>query len=137
MLNLANPVAAFRWWRLPADGIGLARMEFAVTNAIQVHPMALIRFDKLKDECAKMNICSLTAGYKNKHDYFVDKLSHGLASLCAAVYPRPAIIRMSDFKANEYAGLIGGREFEPEEENPMIGLRGASRYYSSLYKEGF
>ncbi|KFH40499.1 Phosphoenolpyruvate synthase-like protein [Hapsidospora chrysogenum ATCC 11550] len=137
MLNLANPAAAFRWWRLPADGIGLARMEFVVTNAIQVHPMALIHFDKLKDEGAKTDISRLTAGYKHKPDYFVDKLSRGFASLCAAVYPRPAIIRMSDFKTNEYAGLIGGREFEPEEENPMIGFRGASRYYSSLYKEGF
>jgi pyruvate,water dikinase len=137
MLNLANPSAAFRWWRLPCDGIGLARMEFVVTNAIRVHPMALVHFDKLKDEKAKQEIEVLTAGYKNKPDYFVDKLAHGLACLCAAVYPKPAIIRMSDFKTNEYAGLVGGTDFEPREENPMLGFRGASRYYSPRYKEGF
>src|SRR6202012_101801 len=105
MLNLANPAAAYRWWRLPADGIGLARMEFVVSNAIQVHPMALVHFDQLKDENARQKISKLTVGYKDKPDYFVDGLSHGFASLCAAVYPRPTIIRMSDFKTNEYAGL--------------------------------
>jgi pyruvate,water dikinase len=137
MLNLSNPAAAYRWWRLPTDGIGLARMEFVVTNAIQVHPMALVHFDRLKDAKAKEEIARLTVGYDHKPDYFVDKLSHGFAALCAAVYPRPAILRMSDFKTNEYAGLIGGAEFEPKEENPMIGFRGASRYYSPRYKEGF
>ncbi|KAL6860581.1 hypothetical protein ACO1O0_004609 [Amphichorda felina] len=137
MLNLANPAAAYRWWRLPANGIGLARMEFVVTNAIQVHPMALVHFDRLKDTAAKEEIARLTVGYTHKPDYFVDKLAHGLSSLCAAVYPRPAIIRMSDFKTNEYSGLIGGAEFEPKEENPMLGFRGASRYYSPRYKEGF
>ncbi|OGM42491.1 phosphoenolpyruvate synthase [Aspergillus bombycis] len=137
MLNLANPAAAFRWWKLPADGIGLARMEFVVTNAIQVHPMALVHFDQLRDTKAKEDILRLTTGYDNKPEYFIDKLSHGFASLCAAVYPKPAIIRMSDFKTNEYARLVGGREFEPDEENPMLGFRGASRYYSAHYKEGF
>jgi pyruvate,water dikinase len=137
MLNLANPASAYRWWRLPADGIGLARMEFVVSNFIQVHPMALIQFDRLKNETARQEITRLTAGYTSKPDYFVDKLSQGLASLCAAVYPKPAIVRMSDFKTNEYAGLIGGTEFEPKEENPMLGWRGASRYYSAGYKEGF
>ncbi|KAH6624699.1 hypothetical protein B0J18DRAFT_186663 [Chaetomium sp. MPI-SDFR-AT-0129] len=137
MLNLANPAAAYRWWRLPADGIGLARMEFVVTNAIRVHPMALVHFDRLKDAKAKEEIAQLTAGYDHKPDYFVDKLSHGFAALCATFYPKPAIIRMSDFKTNEYAGLIGGAEFEPKEENPMLGFRGASRYYSPHYKEGF
>jgi pyruvate, water dikinase len=137
MLNLANPAAAFRWWRLPADGIGLARMEFVVTNAIRVHPMALVHFNMLKDEKVKQEIAAITAGYKNKPDYFVDTLAHGLACLCAAVYPKPAIIRMSDFKTNEYAGLVGGKDFEPHEENPMLGFRGASRYYSPRYKEGF
>ncbi|WAO97196.1 Pyruvate, water dikinase [Fusarium falciforme] len=137
MLNLANPTAAYRWWRLPVDGIGLARMEFVVSNAIQVHPMALIHLDQLKDEDAKRKITRLTAGYENKPNYFVDKLSRGLAALCASVYPKPAIIRMSDFKTNEYAGLIGGAEFELKEDNPMIGFRGASRYYSPRYKEGF
>jgi len=137
MLNLANPAAAYRWWRLPADGIGLARMEFVISNAIQVHPMALVHFDWLKDEKAKQEIAKLAVGYADKPDYFVDKLSRGLACLCAAVYPKPAIIRMSDFKTNEYAGLIGGEDFEPKEENPMLGFRGASRYYSPRYKEGF
>jgi pyruvate, water dikinase len=137
MLNLADPAAAYRWWRLPADGIGLARMEFVVTNAIQVHPMALVHFHKLKDEKAKQEIARLTVGYEHKSDYFVDKLSHGFACLCASVYPKPAIIRMSDFKTNEYANLIGGAEFEQKEENPMLGFRGASRYYSPRYKDGF
>ncbi|PNP52719.1 hypothetical protein FNYG_15802 [Fusarium nygamai] len=137
MLNLANPAAAYRWWRLPVDGIGLARMEFVVSNAIQVHPMALIHFEHLKDEQAKREIDRLTTGYAYKPDYFVDKLASGLATLCSAVYPKPAIIRMSDFKTNEYARLIGGAEFELKEENPMIGFRGASRYYSPRYKEGF
>ncbi len=137
MLNLANPGSAFRWWRLPADGIGLARMEFVVSNAIRVHPMALVHFDRLKDEKAKAEIATLTAGYDNKPDYFVDKLALGLGRLAAAVYPKPVIVRMSDFKTNEYAGLVGGAEFEPAEENPMIGFRGASRYYSPRYRNGF
>ncbi|RYC10667.1 phosphoenolpyruvate synthase [Ciceribacter ferrooxidans] len=137
MLNLANPGSAFRWWRMPSDGIGLARMEFVVSNAIRVHPMALVHFDKLKDEAAKTEIAALAAGYDNKPDYFVDKLSRGLARLAAAVFPKPVIVRMSDFKTNEYAGLVGGAEFEPDEENPMIGFRGASRYYSPRYREGF
>ncbi len=137
MLNLANPGSAFRWWRMPSDGIGLARMEFVVSNAIRVHPMALVHFDRLKDEAAKNEIAALTLGYDHKPDYFVDKLSRGLARLAAAVFPKPVIVRMSDFKTNEYAGLIGGAEFEPDEENPMIGFRGASRYYSPRYREGF
>ncbi|KAK4233009.1 hypothetical protein C8A03DRAFT_19828 [Achaetomium macrosporum] len=137
MLNLANPAAAYRWWRLPVDGIGLARMEFVVTNAIRIHPMALVHFDRLKDARAKQEIARLTAGYGHKPDYFIDKLSHGFAALCATVHPKPAIIRMSDFKTNEYAGLLGGAEFEPKEENPMLGFRGASRYYSPNYKDGF
>lgn len=137
MLNLANPGSAFRWWRMPTDGIGLARMEFVVSNAIRVHPMALVHFDRLKDEAAKEEIAALTAGYESKPDYFVDKLANGLARLAAAVYPKPVIVRMSDFKTNEYAGLLGGAEFEPDEENPMIGFRGASRYYSPRYQEGF
>lgn len=137
MINLANPAAAYRWWRLPVDGIGLARMEFVVTNAIRVHPMALVHYDRLKDMKAKEEISRLTAGYDYKPDYFVDKLAHGLAALCATFYPKPTIVRMSDFKTNEYSGLIGGSEFEPKEENPMLGFRGASRYYSPLYEEGF
>ncbi len=137
MLNLANPGSAFRWWRMPTDGIGLARMEFVVSNAIRVHPMALVHFDLLKDEAAKAEISVLTAGYDDKTDYFVNKLARGLARLAAAVHPKPVIVRMSDFKTNEYAGLLGGAEFEPAEENPMIGFRGASRYYSPRYREGF
>ena len=137
MLNLANPAAAFRWWRIPADGVGLARMEFVVSNHIKVHPMALVAFDTLQDAEAKRQIEALTAGYERKTDYFVDRLALGLARLAASQYPRPVIIRMSDFKTNEYANLIGGAAFEPKEENPMIGFRGASRYYSPRYREGF
>ncbi len=137
MLNLANPGAAFRWWRLPADGVGLARMEFVISNAIRVHPMALVKFDQLRDEEAKAEIERLTAGYAEKTEFFVDQLSRGLARIAAAAWPKPAIVRMSDFKTNEYAGLLGGASFEPLEENPMIGFRGASRYYSARYREGF
>ncbi|BCH32289.1 phosphoenolpyruvate synthase [Mesorhizobium sp. L-8-10] len=137
MLNLGNPSAALRWWRLPADGVGLARMEFVVGNHIRVHPMALARFDRLKDEAAKREIATLTAGFPDKTEYFVDGLARGLGRIAAALYPKPVIVRMSDFKTNEYAGLIGGAEFEPTEENPMIGFRGAARYYSPRYRDGF
>ncbi|HEX7417495.1 MAG TPA: phosphoenolpyruvate synthase, partial [Steroidobacteraceae bacterium] len=137
MLNLANPAAALRWWRLPADGVGLARMEFVVTNHIRVHPMALVRYDSLSDPEAKRLITAATQGYADRTEYFVDRLARGLARIAAAQFPRPVIVRTSDFKTNEYANLIGGREFEPTEENPMLGLRGASRYYSPRYREGF
>ncbi|MGE8102205.1 phosphoenolpyruvate synthase [Allorhizobium sp. NPDC080224] len=137
MLNLANPGAAFRWWRLPADGVGLARMEFVISNAIRIHPMALVNLDSLTDQSAKAEIAELTAGYADKSAYFVDKLAEGLARIAAAFYPKPVIVRMSDFKTNEYAGLLGGAAFEPTEENPMIGFRGASRYYSPRYRDGF
>ena len=137
MLNLANPAAAYRWWKIPADGVGLARMEFVIGNHIRVHPMALVRFDTLKDEAAKRTIAELTAGYPDRTEYFVDRLARGLARIAAAQHPRPVIVRMSDFKTNEYAGLIGGAEFEPKEENPMIGFRGASRYYAPAYRDGF
>jgi pyruvate,water dikinase len=137
MLNLANPSAAFRWWRLPADGVGLARMEFVVSNHIRVHPMALVQFDRLEDAGAKAEIAALTAGYDDKGEYFVDRLARGLSRIAAAVHPRPCIVRMSDFKTNEYAGLIGGAGFETAEENPMIGFRGAARYTSPRYRPGF
>ena len=137
MLNLANPAAAYRWWRIPADGVGLARMEFVINSHIRVHPMALVRFDSLKDEAAKAQIADLTKGYDDKGSYFVDQLALGLARIAAVFHPKPVIIRMSDFKTNEYANLIGGGEFEPDEENPMLGFRGASRYYSPRYREGF
>jgi pyruvate,water dikinase len=137
MLNLANPGVAFRWWQLPADGVGLARMEFVIANQVKVHPMALVHFDALTDHKAALAIAELTRGYKHKADYFVDRLSLGLARIAAALYPKPVIIRMSDFKTNEYANLTGGAEFEPKEENPMLGFRGASRYYSPQYRDGF
>ena len=137
MLNLANPAAAFNWWQIPADGVGLARMEFVVTNQVKVHPMALVHFDTLKDEAAKAEIAAITINYEDKTEYFIDTLSRGLARIAAVVHPKPVIVRMSDFKTNEYAGLVGGRDFEPNEENPMIGFRGASRYYSPRYREGF
>ncbi|HEY9011122.1 MAG TPA: phosphoenolpyruvate synthase, partial [Devosia sp.] len=137
MLNLANPSAAYRWWRLPADGVGLARMEFVIANSVRVHPMALLHPEKVKDDETRKQIAQLTGAYPTPSDYFVDKLSRGLARLAAAAFPRPVIVRMSDFKTNEYAGLLGGSAFEPEEENPMIGFRGASRYYSESYRAGF
>ncbi len=137
MLNLANPAAAFRWWRLPADGVGLARMEFVINNHVRIHPMALIQFDRLQDADAKAQITALTAGHDDKAEYFVDRLSRGLARIAAALYPKPVTIRMSDFKTNEYAELIGGAQFELPEENPMLGFRGASRYTSPRYRAGF
>jgi len=137
MFNLADPAAAFRWWRLPADGVGLLRMEFIVGNHVKVHPMALVRYDELQDATAKQAIGDLAVGYDDKRDYFVDRLSRGLGRIAAAFHPKPVIVRMSDFKTNEYANLIGGAQFEPKEENPMLGFRGASRYYSPKYEEGF
>jgi len=137
MLNLANPETAARWWKLPADGVGLARMEFVVSNAIKVHPEALLHFDQVRDEAARAEIEALTAGYEDKPQYFVDQLAIGLSRIAAVAYPNPMILRMSDFKTNEYADLLGGRAFEPHEENPMIGWRGASRYYDEGYRDGF
>jgi pyruvate,water dikinase len=112
-------------------------MEFVITNQVRVHPMALVHFDTLKDLSAKAAVAELTQGYEPRTDYFVDQLSRGLARIAAALHPKPVIVRMSDFKTNEYANLLGGAEFEPKEENPMLGFRGASRYYSPLYREGF
>jgi pyruvate,water dikinase len=137
MVNVAQPAAAFSWWRLPTDGVGLARMEFIVGNDIKAHPMALARFGQLKDSAARRRIEELTHGFDDKREYFVDHLARGLARLAAAYWPNPVIVRMSDFKTNEYAKLIGGAAFEPEEENPMLGWRGASRYYHEDYREGF
>ena len=137
MLNLGEPAAALRWWRLPADGIGLARIEFIVNEHIKVHPMALVRYPELSDRKACESIAELTAGFDDKTEYFVEMLASGIARIAASRYPAPVIVRMSDFKTNEYAGLIGGREFEPDEENPMLGWRGASRYYDEGYREGF
>jgi pyruvate,water dikinase len=137
MLNLANPSAALRWWRLPVDGVGLARMEFVISNHIRVHPLALLRYDEIRDDDIKAEIDNLTMGFENRSEYLIDSLARGLARIAATVYPKPVIIRMSDFKSNEYANLLGGKQFEPKEENPMIGLRGASRYYSPIYRDGF
>ncbi|HZO80400.1 MAG TPA: phosphoenolpyruvate synthase [Candidatus Binataceae bacterium] len=137
MLNMANPAAATRWWRLPADGIGLARMEFIIGNIIKIHPMALVRFDQLAEAAARRQIERLTRGHADRTGYFIDTLASGIARIAASRYPAPVIVRMSDFKTNEYARLIGGRQFEPAEENPMLGWRGASRYYSEGYREGF
>ncbi len=137
MMNIASPAAAFRWWRLPCEGIGLARMEFIINNIIKIHPMALVGFDELEDREARDRIEELTIGYADKAEYFVDHLSRGIAKIAASQYPDPVIVRMSDFKTNEYANLIGGQAFEPKEENPMLGFRGASRYYSKHYREGF
>jgi pyruvate, water dikinase len=136
MLNLANPAAALRWWRLPADGVGLARLEFIVNNHVKVHPMALLRFDELDDQ-AKRQVREVTAGYDDLPEYFVEQLAHGIAKIAASRWPAPVIVRTSDFKTNEYARLIGGAAFEPAEENPMLGWRGASRYYSEGYRDGF
>lgn len=137
MLNIGNPETAFRWWKLPCKGIGLARMEFIIDQEIQIHPMALVRFDQLKDSQVRKTIEARTKGYTKKTDYFVDRLAQGVAQIAASQYPKPVIVRMSDFKTNEYANLIGGKTFEPHEENPMIGFRGASRYYHERYREGF
>jgi len=137
MLNLANPSTASRWWRLPIDGVGLARMEFVINNAIIAHPLALIHFDQVKNDDDRAFIEKLTRGYSDKSQFFVDTLSRGLSRIAALAYPNKVIVRMSDFKTNEYAELVGGRQFEPKEENPMIGFRGASRYYSESYKPGF
>ena len=137
MLILADPSNALKLSFYPNKGVGLMRMEFIINNYIKVHPMALVKFNELKDKKAKKEIQELTKSYKDKKNYFIDNLSQGVAMIAAAFYPKDVIVRMSDFKTNEYANLLGGKEFEPDEENPMIGFRGASRYYNERYKEGF
>ncbi len=137
MVNAAMPSAAMRSWNLPADGIGLARIEFIIADTIKVHPMALVHPEAVTNAGDRQTIERLTAGYAHRTDYFVENLALGIAQLAASQYPRPVIVRTSDFKTNEYAKLIGGRDFEPTEENPMIGFRGASRYYSPAYAPAF
>lgn len=137
MMNVGNPEEAFKLSAIPNDGVGLARLEFIIANHIQTHPLALIHFDQLEDQTVKQQISKLTEQYKHKPDFFVDKLAQGISMIAAAFYPNPVIVRMSDFKSNEYANLLGGRQFEPIEENPMIGWRGASRYYDPKYQEAF
>lgn len=137
MMILGDPDKAFKLSFYPNKGIGLMRLEFIINNAIQVHPMALVKFNELNDAGAKTAIEKLTHHYSDKEKYFVEKLSQAVATIACAFYPNPVIVRMSDFKSNEYANLIGGKQFEPVEANPMIGFRGASRYYDARYKEGF
>jgi pyruvate,water dikinase len=137
MMNLGNPEEAFALSMIPNDGIGLARMEFIINSYIKIHPMALLHPERVKDEDAKKKIGDLIYGYRNREDYFVEKLAQGVGTIAAAFYPKPVVVRLSDFKTNEYASLIGGEYFEPEEDNPMLGFRGASRYYDDRYREGF
>ena len=137
MLNLGNPDLAFQTALLPSDGVGLARMEFIVAEHIRVHPMALVHPEKISDAKVRKQIERLTKGYDSPADYFVRQLAEGVGTIAAAFYPRPVIVRMSDFKTNEYASLLGGSDFEPLEANPMIGFRGASRYAHPAYAEGF
>lgn len=137
MLIAGDPESAFRLSFYPNQGVGLMRMEFIITHFVQVHPMALVKFNELTDAATKEKIEKLTHHYPDKEAYFVDKLSQGIATIGAAFYPKDVIVRMSDFKTNEYANLVGGAMFEPEEENPMLGFRGASRYYNDRYVQGF
>ena len=136
-LIVADPEKAFELSLYPNDGIGLLRLEFMISNWVKIHPMALFSPEKVSDEKERKEIEELTRGYNDKKAYFVDKLSKGVATIAAAFYPKEVIVRMSDFKSNEYAGLIGGKSFEPIEENPMLGFRGASRYYHERYRDGF
>ncbi|MEA5603424.1 phosphoenolpyruvate synthase [Nostoc sp. UHCC 0252] len=137
LMNVGNPQEALSLSAIPNDGVGLARTEFIIANQIQIHPMALIHYELLKDEFVKVKIADITSLYEDKSQYFVDKLAQGIGRIAAAFYPKPVIVRMSDFKSNEYANLLGGRQFEPHEENPMLGWRGAARYYDEGYREAF
>jgi pyruvate,water dikinase len=137
MMNVGNPDNAFHLSFIPNDGVGLARLEFIINNYIKIHPMALLHFDHLAADDDRKKIEQLTVGYDDKKEFFIHRLSQGVAKIASAFYPKDVIVRMSDFKSNEYANLIGGSEFEPIEDNPMIGFRGASRYYDEDYKQGF
>ncbi len=137
LMNVGNPQEALSLSAIPNDGVGLARTEFIIANQIQIHPMALIHYELLKDEFVKAKIAEITSLYDDKPQYFVDKLAQGIGRIAAAFYPKPVIVRTSDFKSNEYANLLGGRQFEPHEENPMLGWRGAARYYDEGYREAF
>ncbi len=137
MLNLSKPSEAFRLSFYPNDGVGLARLEFIINNIIKIHPLALLHFKDIKDAETRKKINNITKGYDGKPLYFVDKLAEGIAMIAAAFYPKDVIVRLSDFKTDEYANLIGGAPFEPKEDNPMIGFRGASRYYSARYRDAF
>jgi pyruvate,water dikinase len=137
LMNVGNPEEAFKLAQLPCDGVGLARLEFIIANQIRVHPMALLQPERVRDPEERHAIAALTAGYTHPADYYVDGLSQGAARIAAAFFPKPVILRFSDFKSNEYANLLGGSGFEPHEENPMIGWRGASRYHSAAFREAF
>lgn len=137
MINLGNPDQAFKYSALPCDGVGLARMEFIINQYIGIHPMSLIHLTKVQDATVKERIQEIASNYRTPKDYFLEKLAEGVGTIAAAFYPRPVIVRMSDFKSNEYANLLGGKDFEPQENNPMLGLRGASRYSHPIYQEGF
>lgn len=137
MLIMSDPGKAFQLSFYPNKGVGLLRMEFIINNTIRIHPMALVQYNTLEDVAVKKQIAAMTVGYDDKQQYFVDRLAEAVGTVAAAFYPKDVIVRMSDFKTNEYAHLLGGKAFEPEEENPMLGFRGASRYYHPLYKDGF
>ena len=137
MLILGDPEKSFHYAQFPNSGIGLMRLEFIIANTIQTHPMALVKFDELDDPVVKEQVEKLSYAYGNKPQYFVEKLAEAVGTIAAAFYPKDVIVRMSDFKSNEYANLLGGKQFEPEEENPMLGFRGASRYNHSMYRDGF
>ncbi len=137
MVNLGNPALAFKTAMLPNDGVGLARLEFIINEAIKAHPLALLHPDRVSDRKARETIEHLLSGYKDGREFFVQRLSESVGMIAAAFYPRPVVVRMSDFKSNEYAALVGGKDFEPHEENPMIGFRGASRYAHPRYAEAY
>ena len=137
MMNIGNPEEAFSLSGIPNDGVGLAREEFIISTFIKIHPLALLEYGQIKDAGVKAEIDRLTTAYPDKTQYFIDRLAQGVGMIGAAFYPKDVIVRMSDFKSNEYANLIGGRAYEPTEENPMLGFRGASRYYDPRYREGF
>lgn len=138
MINLGNPNEAFKASLLPVAGVGLARMEFIINNSIKIHPMALVNFNIIANKSIKAEILDELGPYRNNpKDFFINKLAEGISTIAGAFYPRPVIIRFSDFKTNEYANLLGGKDYEPIEENPMLGFRGASRYYHESYREGF
>lgn len=137
MMNIGSPDHAFSYSQIPNDGVGLAREEFIIDSHIKIHPLALLRFNEIKDKAVRAEINKITKGYEDKAEYFIDKLAEGVSIIGAAFYPNDVIIRFSDFRTNEYAELIGGKQFEPEERNPMIGWRGASRYYSEQFRPAF
>ncbi|KKR32761.1 MAG: Phosphoenolpyruvate synthase, partial [Candidatus Falkowbacteria bacterium GW2011_GWF2_39_8] len=137
MMNIGSPDIAFATSFIPNDGVGLAREEFIINNTIKIHPLALLNYEKITDKKVKKQIDEITAGYKDKKQFFIDKLAEGVATIAAAYHPKDVIIRLSDFKSNEYANLIGGTPYEPVEANPMIGWRGASRYYDPKYEPAF